>query len=527
MVRSLQTVSDAALAHLTLEDLLPELLERTREIMSADSVSVYLTDPDRDGLQLRAGSGVPTAGVGLEVPLDKENFAGRVAKERRAIFVEDVQANGNGRGTFEPGLLESELRSVLGVPLVAEGAVRGVLRVASVTPGRFDSNDASLLALIADRAALAIGNARLYDREHRVVETLQRSLLPSRLPQPPGTFITARYRPGGDDVGGDWYDAVWLEDGTIGLAMGDVAGHGIEAAALMGQLRNVLRAYAVETPSPEDAVTRLNRLLGRERSAMATLTYAAVDLNAGRLRYTSAGHPPPLVIGPDGETEFLWQARSCPLGVGQNDALDAAEADLPPGSTLLLYTDGLVEVPGETLDAGLERLRRCVNGGDHAPDPLCDRVMSELADVSGRDDIAVLALQSMPLDRDLISLQVSTDGPSLRAARGVLLRWLDHHGAAREEANDIALAAYEGCTNAARHGYGFGDETFTLEAEHTDGEVALTVRDSGSWREPGANDFGKGLVLMRGLMDDVDVDRGPDGTVVHMRRRLSLTAQTA
>ncbi len=527
MVRGLQKVSDAALAHLGLEDLLPELLDRTREIISADSVSVLLTDADRQALELRGVSGIPPATSELKVPLDRRSFTGRVAKERRTIVVGDLLADGEASLDFEPDLRESGLRSLVGVPLVAEGAVRGVLQVASVVPDRFDGDDLALLSLIADRAALAIGNARLYDREHRVVETLQRSLLPAQLPQPPGIDIAARYRPGGADVGGDWYDSVWLDDGAIALAMGDVAGHGIEAAALMGELRNALRAYAIETSSPERVVERLGRLLGRERRTMATLLYAVLDPEAELVRYISAGHLPPLVVGPDSKAEFLWGGRFCPLGVGEVGPVESAQAPLPSGSTLLLYTDGLVEVPGESLDVGFERLKRCVGEGGHDPEDLCDRIMSEVADPSGRDDIAVLALRSKLLTPDRLDLRIPTDPAALRAARRVLVRWLERLGAGERDAEDVALACYEAFTNAARHGHVFRGDAFSLEATHDEGAVAITVRDTGSWREPVESHFGKGLVLMRSLMDDVSLSSGPDGTVLQMRRQLELREPSA
>ena len=162
--------------------------------------------------------------------------------------------------------------------------------------------------------------------------------------------------------------------------------------------------------------------------------------------------------------------------------------------------------------------------GGQDPEVLCERIMAEVADVSGRDDTAVLALGSLPLEGDELTLQLPTDPASLRAARRVLTRWLERVGAGKRVAGDIALACYEGCTNAARHGHRSREEPFALEATHSDGEVTLIVRDRGGWREPRPSDFGKGLILMRELMDEVDVDSGPDGTVVRMRRRLDEPA---
>src|ERR671925_113848 len=304
MVRNLQSVSDTALTHLALDDLLPELLDRIAEILRADAVSVLLADPESDGLLLRASRGVAAVEEPHRVPVGRGTFAGRVAKERRPIVVEDGEGDGG-------------LRSLIGVPLLAEGEVSGVVIAGSLTPNRFDDNDAALLALVADRAALAIGNAGLFEREHKIVETLQRSLLPARLPNLPGMSLAAHYSPGGADVGGDWYDAIELSGGGVGLAMGDVVGHGIEAAALMGELRNALRAYALEGGSPAAVLSRLDHLVSQmEGDQMATLVYAVIDPDWTRVRFAGAGHPPPLLLRPDGDAEFLWDGRSTPLGVG-------------------------------------------------------------------------------------------------------------------------------------------------------------------------------------------------------------------
>ena len=519
MVRGLQAVSDAALAHLALDDLLPELLERIREILGADSVSVFLTGSDDPSLlELRCVSGVEGLPTGTAIPLARDSFAGRVAKERRSISISDVLAGGDGR-SFQRELAGSGLRALMGAPLTTEGSVRGVLCAGSCAPEHFDPDDSTLLALMADRAALAIGNAHLYEREHRVVESLQRSLLPASLPRLPGVSIAARYRPGGADVGGDWYDAFTLGDGALGVAMGDVVGHGLDAAALMGELRNGLRAYAVEDGSPGAVVTRLDRLMKQgEEERMATLSYALIDLDAETIRYTSAGHPPPLMIGPDGAAAFLWDGRSTPLGVGgEAEHEEEAEAAFPAGSTLVLYTDGLVEVPGEPLDTGLARLEEAVLAAGSEPDAICAALTSGLDAVEPRDDVALLALSTVALTSDL-SLTVSASPVSLRYGRRVIGRWLDQAGAAPSVSHDIQLACFEACANATEHAR--GDSHFYLEASHADGEVSLVVRDSGSWREPLNGDRGRGLDLMKDLMDSVTVDTGPDGTVVQLRRRL-------
>ncbi len=517
MVRSLQLVSDTALRHLALDDLLPELLDRVIEVFQADTASILLLDEERSSLSLRATRGLSEAG--LQQPVQPGTFAGRVAQTGQAMVVEDLERS----ELSAPGLRGTGVRSLVGVPIVSEGEVTGVMRAGSRTPGRFSDDDARLLSLVADRAALAIANASLYEREHRIVETLQRSLLPARLPRVPGTAIAARYLPGaaGADVGGDWYDAVILGNGSMGIAMGDVVGHGLPAAALMGQLRNALRAYAMEGHSPAEVLARLDRFLHElegERH-MATLLFGILDPDLGRLRVASAGHPPPLVLRPDGEAEFLWGGRSTPIGVVDSDNYNELEIVIDDGSTLLLYTDGLVEVRGQSLDDGLARLREAVLAGPTDPEELCDHLTETMLRGGTSDDVAILALRTLPLG-DRLRLDLPADPKALASARRALSRWLTHAGATPDERHGIELACHEACANAIEHAYRFGDAFFHIEASLEDGQVALVVRDTGGWREPGGTDRGRGIGLMRAMMDEVAVDGGIRGTEVELRRRL-------
>jgi len=509
MVRNLQLISDTALTHLALDDLLPELLDRIGEILGADAVSVLLTEPDGDGLVQRASRGGAGEDAARVPPGRGGSLAGRVAQERRPIVIEDADDEG-------------ELRSLIGVPLIAEGEVRGVVQVGSRAPRSFDDNDAALLSLVADRAALAIANASLYEREHRIVETLQRSLLPARLPNLPGMSIAAHYSPGGADVGGDWYDAIELGGGGVGLAMGDVVGHGIEAASLMGELRNALRAYALDGFSPGDVLAKLNHLVAQmERNQMATLVYAVIDADWTQLRFAGAGHPPPLLVGPDGSAEYLWDARSTPLGVGGYGGYEEGSASLEGGSTLALYTDGLVEVRGESLTAGLDRLKEAVLAGPGQPQALCDHVIASLlGSRAARDDVAFLALRTVALAPELIRLDVPADRNSLRYARQTLGRWLKQAGASPAEALEIQLASHEACANAIEHAYKFGEALVELEARLLDREVVLTIRDTGGWLDRARNQRGRGIELMNAMMDRVTVNGGPNGTEVELRRRL-------
>ena len=240
-------------------------------------------------------------------------FAGRIAAERVPIFIADV----NHADVLNPILREKGVRSLLGAPLIVEGRVIGVMHVGTLQPRQFTDDDAALLQLAAGRAAPAIERARLFDaldQEHRSAVALQRSLLPERLPDVAGLDVAARYLPSIDEVGGDWYDVIELPGGFVGLAIGDVAGHGVRAAALMGQLRTGLRAYALEGQPPGETLKRLDRLLQSIRGrGMATAAYALFSLETGSLRIASAGHPPPVLVLPVERDERLrgdWSYRA-------------------------------------------------------------------------------------------------------------------------------------------------------------------------------------------------------------------------
>jgi anti-sigma regulatory factor (Ser/Thr protein kinase) len=340
--------------------------------------------------------------------------------------------------------------------------------------------------------------------------------------------IAAHYSPGGADIGGDWYDAIELRGGGVGIAMGDVVGHGIEAASLMGELRNALRAYALEGGSPGEVLGRLDRLVEQlARGEMATLLYAVIEPDWSALRFATAGHPPPLLLQPGGEADYLWEGRSTPLGVGGSPGYEEATAPVPDGSTLVFYTDGLVEVRGETLTEGLDRLKEAVVSGPEDPQALCDHVIESLLDNRiESDDVAMLALRTSPLRPELLRFELAADRAALGYARRLLRRWLEQAGATSAEASDIQLASHEACANAIEHAHQFSDAAVEFEGRMVDSEVKLTVRDSGTWRGPPAPRRGRGMDLMKALMDGVSINRRSNGTEVELRRRLKLGVRT-
>jgi PAS domain S-box-containing protein len=364
----------------------------------------------------------------------------------------------------------------------------------------------------------------VYRREHKIAETLQRSLLPERLPQIEGIELAARYLPGarGAAIGGDWYDVLERPDGRVALVVGDVVGHGLRAAATMGQLRNAFRAYGLVESSPSEVVARINRLvMSGVDDVMATVLYLVLDRETGELSFSAAGHPPPLVLAPDGP-HFLEGGRSVPIGASDPAVFREASAMLPPGSSLLLYTDGLVERRDEALDERLEKLAAVAGGAGEDLNALCERVIEAVLDRGEPgDDVALLAVRPLPAASDRITLTLPAEPASLGGLRRRLARFLHAKGASEIEQYEVTLTICEAAGNAIEHAYGPGDASYEVEVAFARGELVATVRDRGSWRERRDEHRGRGLSIIENLMDEVTVTAEADGTVVTMRRRLA------
>ncbi|HEX3278839.1 MAG TPA: SpoIIE family protein phosphatase, partial [Thermoleophilaceae bacterium] len=366
----------------------------------------------------------------------------------------------------------------------------------------------------------------VYQREHTIAETLQRSLLPERLPRIEGLEIAARYLPAGRGaaIGGDWYDALELPDGRVALVVGDVVGHGLRAAAVMGQLRNAFRAYGLAESSPAEVMRRVNRLvMTAEDEVMATVLYLVVDRESGELTFASAGHPPPLVLGDEG-VHFLEGGRAVPIGAVEPVLFREASAVLPPGAALLLYTDGLVERRDEPLEQRLDALAEAAGGAEDGLEGLCDAV---LAGVIGpervpSDDVALLAVRPRPAGARSVRFTLPAEPESLAGLRRRLGRFLSAAGADDAETYEITLTICEAAGNAIEHAYGPGDATFDVEASLDADQVVATVSDRGTWRDRRGAHRGRGLNIIEGLMDDVQVSTEGDGTVVRMKRRLGV-----
>jgi anti-sigma regulatory factor (Ser/Thr protein kinase) len=292
----------------------------------------------------------------------------------------------------------------------------------------------------------------------------------------------------------------------------------------MGQLRNALRAYAFEGYSPNVAAGRLDSLVRQlETGWFATLAYGVIEPNSDSITLANAGHPAPLLVTPDGETRFLDEGRGSPLGTARHtDTFDAAVYEVPAGSLLFFYTDGLVERRGTPLLESLAYLREVVGAGPAEPEALCEHVRSALlGDAAPRDDVAFIAVRMIPLTDERLKLTMPAEPKTLVAARSIVGRWLTAAGADEATVRDLQTACHEACANVIEHAYRFREATFEIDGLVSNGEVALTIRDSGGWRGAGNPDRGRGFAMMSSLVDEIDVERAENGTAVTLRRRLN------
>jgi len=517
-LRDLVRLSDPALSELPFEQLLDELLLRVRDLLDVDTVAILLLDHRTDQLVATAARGIEEeVEQGVRIPIGR-GFAGRIAKERVAIFIADV----DHADVVNPILSEKGIRSLLGVPLIVEGDLIGVLHVGSLTHRRFDLRDLAVLELAAARAAPAIERSRLImalAREHANAVMLQRSLLPREFAETTGIGVAARYLPAREEVGGDWYDLIELGRGEIGIAIGDVVGHGLHAATLMGQMRSALHAYALEGHGPARTLELVDRFaMSLGESAMATAAYVIVNAATGAVRLASAGHLPPVVIPVNGEPRLLDVNPAPPLGAFDHCRCEEREAFLDQGETMLLYTDGLVERPHVPLSSSLEQLLGAVGGAQTAEDA-CLLAVDQLVPQRGpRDDIAVIALQNEQIPA-LFDASLPAHPQMLSRLRRMLGRWLAQQRLDETTITEITIAVSEACSNAVEHAYGMDEDGFRVRARTADGAIEVIVTDRGSWRPPRGQNRGRGLMIMQSAMDSFEITSDETGTAIVMAKR--------
>ncbi|MER7589265.1 SpoIIE family protein phosphatase [Micromonospora sp. NPDC127501] len=422
------------------------------------------------------------------------------------------EADGGGTTAADPSFV-TELTGTTGKQL-------GELQVWRAAGDEAQADDAALTQL-ARLVGVRLENAQLYEAEHRIATTLQHSLLPRSLPQLPGAVVASRYLPGSADVevGGDWYDAIALNGDELVLVIGDVVGKGVRAAAAMGQLRNALRAYVLEGFDPGESLTRLNRLVGStEGRSFATVVCLLFNPRTGRLRYASAGHPSPLLIT-GGDVAFLHdRALGPPVGALPGATYESVEGELPAGTRLLLYTDGLIEDRQLGIDASLAQLRiDAAIPSEHVVD-LIDAVVERVTGRPRRDDVAVLALEAAELNR--FALRLPADPTRLSVLRKRLEDFLIAHSVGETDLFDLTVAVSEAAANAIEHPVHPAEAMISVEVAIEDRTVTATVRDSGQWRESTGSGFrGRGLALIKAL-GELSVRRTAEGTEVTLRRQL-------
>jgi serine phosphatase RsbU (regulator of sigma subunit)/anti-sigma regulatory factor (Ser/Thr protein kinase) len=513
------TSAQPALGYVSLEQMLSELLERIRASLHADTAAVLLLDADRGVLVARAAVGLEEeVRQGVHVPLAR-GFAGRVAAQARPIVIEDLSR----ADVVNPILRQRGICSMLGVPVQVDGRVIAVMHVGTLQRREFGQEDISVMQRAADRVAAAIDSAQLSE-QRAVTEIMQRTLLPFALPDVPGVRFSAKYLPAGSGVkiGGDWYDVLQLSNGRLALVIGDVVGRGVLAATVMSEVRTALRAYLAEGHELSRAMALLNDLLvsmGRDRSATAAIF--EYDLERGELEAVCAGHLPALLLTPDGEARLLEQLQGLPLGIAIGQEYIPQLHPFPVGSSLLLYTDGLIERRGESIEEGLGRLRVAAERPATEKDvSLADRIYHALLDETTlEDDAALLAIESLPLQRTM-QVTLEADTAVLGGLRRTLGRWLASQGVQEEDLFGMTLAASEAAGNAIEHAYGPHEATFTVLCERDDEEVRVIVRDEGRWRESHPYGRGRGIGIMRALVDSAELERSEQGTTVTLTKRL-------
>ncbi|QNI07643.1 SpoIIE family protein phosphatase [Mycobacterium kubicae] len=415
--------------------------------------------------------------------------------------------------------------SMLGTAGIALQHPEGVLVVwIDLTEQRaFTLEDQTLLTVLAGRLGQGLQRVHQVDLQRETALALQHAILgPAHLP----SGFAVRYQAASPplEVGGDWYDIVDLDDGRIALIVGDCVGHGLAAATVMGQVRSACRALLFDNPSPSAALSGMDRFAARLPGAQCTTAVCVVlDPDTGELVYSSAGHPPPLLVNPDGTTHKLDGGHTIALGMRPGWPRPEAHAAMPARATLALYTDGLVERRRIPLEHGMSRVAAVVqNGRTSALDDLADQVMSAVAPSGGYQDDVVLLLYRHPAP---LELTFPAHPNHLAPTRTALRRWLTRARVDPDQTMNVLIAAGEAVSNAIEHGHRHSPGgTITLGATALDDRVQLTITDTGTWKTPQPASYphrGRGITLMRGLMQDVTIHPDTDGTTVHLSARIT------
>ncbi|HJD82838.1 SpoIIE family protein phosphatase/ATP-binding protein [Kitasatospora aureofaciens] len=520
----------------------------------ADHATVDLAEPVLYGdeptgtriLRLRrAGlSGVhadtPFHPVGATIPIDPTAPLGRSLHHGESVIEADLTSavvRQDDAPDRDQRTVDHGIHSLLSVPLLARGRVLGVAafwRAASPEP--FDQDDLSLAEELVARAAVGIDNARRYTREHRMSVALQHSLLPGRLPEQSALDVAYRYLPAEAGVGGDWFDVIPLPGARVALMVGDVVGHGLHAAATMGQLRTAVHSFSSLDLPPDELLGHLDDLVNqidRDRAAKdsdaitgATCLYAIYDPVTLRCVVARAGHLLPALVHPDGSVEFPELPAGPPLGL-VDLPFENAELQLREGTRLVLYTDGLVEDRSRDIDVGLELLRTTLGQGDRSPDDTCEAVLNALLPANPTDDIALLVARTRALPADRVATwHVPADPAAVARVRAGVAERLTEWGL-DEMAFATELIVSELVTNAIRYAVG------PIQLRLLRDRALICEVSDGSSTSPhlryavSTDEGGRGLFLVAQLSERWGTRYTPNGKVIWAEQHLHESATPA
>lgn len=409
-----------------------------------------------------------------------------------------------------------------GIVALLSGAGDVALWLELNTPRRISAEDRLLVTVLIGHLGMAIQHVRQFESVRETSLTLQRTMLPSTDP-PPGFAV--RYEPAVPplEIGGDWYDVLLMGEHQIGIIVGDCVGRGLPAAAVMGQLRSSARALLLTGVEPARLLEQLDSVAELIPNAFcATVFLAILDTDSGELHYSSAGHPPAVLAAPHSDATLLTEGQAVPLAVHGRGPRPQASAVMAPGSTLLLYTDGLVERREASIDDGIARVAEVVVKGSDLPvDAVADAALAEVAPEEGYDDDVAIVVYRRPYPPLVIETEAFPE--ELADIRHRLATWMAESAVPEHLSVDIVLAVNEACANSIEHGYRDQERgKVRLEANADGAEVRIRIVDSGSWKTAAANpgNRGRGLLLIRSVSDWLEIDCTPSGTTVDMTFKL-------
>ncbi|MFE9857162.1 SpoIIE family protein phosphatase [Streptomyces sp. NPDC005780] len=526
---SLVEATTAALAHArTVKDVI-DVLKNSQGLahLGATSLVMGLIEAGRIHLVADGPEGAFVPGTRY-TRTDDQYPMSEVVRTLGPRFIESAEDFAESYPVLWPHISHLGITSAAYLPLIAQARPIGALGLLYSDKNGFTGDERNLLVALGSSIAQSLQRAMLYEQEHDLAEGLQQAMLPRRIPDVPGAQIAVRYRSArmGRDIGGDWYDVIPLPGGRVGTVIGDVQGHDTHAAAVMGQLRIVLRAYAAEGHSPATVMARASVFLHElDTDRFATCTYAEADLTTGVVQVVRAGHVDPLVRDADGSCRKVLVEGGLPLGLSAEFGrleYPVSTVELDPGQTMVLFTDGLVELPGADLDEGMQLLTAMIRNGPEDLQRLADRLCASVDERGGEDDVAVLLLRRKaahaPQSGGRLQQHVGQNDPEALSSARHMIRAAVRAWGAKERADEVELAADELTTNALMHTDGGAIVTIrVLTGPERRLRVDVEDRSSALPRRRDAGDAGvsgRGLMLVDRLADAWGVESRGTGKCV-------------